>query len=89
MEAAVGEFVAVTGSDEATARRYLAAAPNQSIEHAVSAFFNEQTEAIDVPVVVTARPPPPVPSRPHKPKSEPLPSVAAAAAPDDFVLMDK
>ncbi len=89
MESAVAEFVALTGSDEATARRYLAAAPGHSIEHAVSAFFNEQAEVIDVPVVVAAKPPPPVPSRPHaapKPKSEPLPPVSPG---DDFVVVDK
>ncbi len=87
--AAVAEFVSVTGSDEATAHRFLAAAPGGSIEHAVSAFFNsEASEVVDVPVVVVAKPPPPVPARRHgdKPKSEPLPP---AGGPDDFVIMDK
>jgi hypothetical protein len=99
MENAVAEFVGVTGADEATARRFLAAAPNHSIEHAVSAFFNESAESVELPPVVVSpsKGPPPVPSRPHASNAPAAATAVAggekkrgdAKSDDNFVLMDK
>ena len=57
----VSEFIAVTGSDESTASRLLRV-HNSSLDAAVSAFFNEQAEEVNV-VVETKPGPPPIPSR--------------------------
>ena len=75
----MAEFVGITGADEATARRFLAS-NHDSIEHAISAFFNAESEVLDAPVVVAEPPkgpPPRVPERPGKKKME-----------DDWEILD-
>jgi hypothetical protein len=78
--AAIADFVSITSTDEATAKKFLSSHPN--LDAAISACFDQEAEVVNLPVVVVTPPksaPPPVPNRPHAQAAV----VAVASAPKD------